>query len=65
MVTPEAQAITDKFGDQGSHLVPGTRINSFVKANHIRLIDPRKISDLYAAPGTAALYDELGKILVH
>jgi ABC-type Fe3+ transport system substrate-binding protein len=65
MVTPDAQAITDKFGAQGSHLVPGTRINSFVKANHIRLIDPRKISDLYAAPGTAALYDELGKILVH
>jgi ABC-type Fe3+ transport system substrate-binding protein len=64
MVTPEAQAITDKYG-QGSHLVPGTRINSFLRANNIRLIEPRKIADLYSAPGTAALYDELGKILVH
>jgi len=65
MVTPEAQAITDKLGAQGSHLVPGTRINSFVRTNHIRLIDPGRIYDLYAAPGTAALYAELGKILVH
>jgi ABC-type Fe3+ transport system substrate-binding protein len=65
MVTPEAQAITDKFGTQGSHLVPGTRINAFVRANHIKLIDARKISDLYAAPGTAELYAELGMILVH
>jgi ABC-type Fe3+ transport system substrate-binding protein len=65
MVTPEAQAITDKFGSQASHLATGTRLNTFLKANHIRLIDARKIYDLYAAPGTAALYEELGKILVH
>ena len=65
MVTPEAQAITDKFGAQGSHLVPGTRVSSFIRTNHIRLIDARKIYEFYAAPGTAALYDELGKILVH
>jgi ABC-type Fe3+ transport system substrate-binding protein len=63
MVSPEAQAITDKFAAQGSHLSAGTRISIFLRENHVRLIDPRKIYDLYAAPGTAALYDELGKIL--
>ena len=64
MVTPEAQMISDKFGSQASHLVAGTRINAFVKANRLRLIDPRKVYDLYAAPGTAALYNELGKMLL-
>jgi ABC-type Fe3+ transport system substrate-binding protein len=65
MVTPEAQAISDRFGSQASHLVAGTRINAFVKTNRLRLIDARKVYDLYAAPGTAALYSEFGKILLH
>jgi ABC-type Fe3+ transport system substrate-binding protein len=64
MVTPEAQVISQKFGLKASHLVAGTRINAFLKANHLRLIEPRRIYDLYAAPGTAALYDDFGKILL-
>lgn len=64
MVTPEAQNISERFGFQASHLAAGTRINAFVKANRLRLIDPRMIYDLYAAPGTAALYNDLGKILL-
>jgi ABC-type Fe3+ transport system substrate-binding protein len=64
MITPEAQIISDRLGFKSSHLVAGTRMNAFVKANRIRFIDPRRIYDLYAAPGTAALYTELGNILL-
>lgn len=63
MTTPEAQAITDKFGGQGSHLVPGTRIYQFVHAQHITLQDPRRVYAFFSDPSTSALYDELGKII--
>jgi ABC-type Fe3+ transport system substrate-binding protein len=62
MVTPEAQAITDRAA-QGSHLVAGTRIYNYLKANRINLLEPGKIYDFYAAPSTMPLYDELGKII--
>jgi len=62
MVTREAQMVINKVG-QGSHLVPGTRMADYLKANRVRLIAPARIYDFYAAPGTAALYSELGSII--
>ena len=63
MASAEAQAITDKYGAQGSHLVAGTRVNAFVRENKLALQDPRKLRAFYDAPGTDALYEELGKII--
>ncbi len=63
MTTPEAQAITDKFGGQGSHLVPGTRIYAFIRSQRITLQDPRRVYAFFSDPSTSALYDELGKII--
>jgi ABC-type Fe3+ transport system substrate-binding protein len=63
LTTREAQAITDKYGAQASHLVPGTRVYAFVRANRVKLEDPHRIYDFYSSPQTTALYDELGKIV--
>lgn len=62
LVSKEAQAITDKFGQQASHLVPGTRVYQYVHDNHINLWDPQKIYAFYSDPQTAQLYTEIGKL---
>jgi len=63
MSSQEAQAITDKYGAQSSHAVPGTRMYRFVRESRVAMQDPRKLYAFYSAPGTPALYDELGKII--
>ncbi len=63
LASQEAQAITDKYGAQSSHLVPGTRMARLVRETHIALQDPRKLYAFYSAPSTPAFYDELAKIV--
>ena len=63
MVSPEAQAITDRIGAQSSHLSPGTRMNRFVRENRVAFQDPHKLYAFYSAPSTPALYDQLAKII--
>ena len=46
MASPEAQRIVDKYEKRSSHLVEGTRMANYVKANRLKLQDP---ADLIAS----------------
>lgn len=63
MVSPEAQAITDRYGSQSSHFVPGTRMYRFAQESRVVMQDPHKLCAFYLDPSTPALYDAIGKII--
>ena len=63
LVSPEAQQITDKFGGQASHLVPGTRVYQFVRDNHLRLWPQARAYAWYQRPQLPELYASILKLI--
>lgn len=66
MATPEAQAIIQKHESRGSHLVPGTIIQKYLKENRIQVQEPKQSIEYYLQGETdqgLQFKAELAKIL--
>jgi ABC-type Fe3+ transport system substrate-binding protein len=63
MPTREAQAVLEKYDMRSSHLVEGTLMAKYVKANKIKLQDPRELNEVFQKEDTG-LEEELTKILL-
>jgi ABC-type Fe3+ transport system substrate-binding protein len=63
MTTREAQAVIEKHDWRSSYLVDGTLMAKYVRANKIKLQDPRELSEVFMKDDTP-FEDELTKILL-
>jgi hypothetical protein len=63
MATREAQAVIEKYDWRSSYLVDGTLMAKYVKANKIKLQDPRELNEIFMKADDA-LEAELTKILL-
>jgi len=63
MTTREAQAVIEKYDWRSSYLVEDTLMAKYVRANKIKLQDPRELTQLFMKED-AAFEDELTKILL-
>jgi ABC-type Fe3+ transport system substrate-binding protein len=63
MVTREAQSVLEKHDMRSSHLVDGTLMAKYVKANKIKLQDPKELNEVFQKADTS-LDDELTRILL-
>lgn len=63
MVTREAQGVLEKHEMRSSHLVEGTLMAKYVKANKIKLQDPKELNEVFQKADTS-LDEELTKILL-
>ena len=63
MTTREAQAVMEKHDQRSSYLVDGTLMAKYVRANKLKLQDPRELNELFQRDDTV-LEDELTKILL-
>lgn len=63
MASPEAQAISDRMGSVGSHLVAATSVSKYITANKIKLISAQQYVDFYEKGGDPALSEELNRLL--
>jgi ABC-type Fe3+ transport system substrate-binding protein len=63
MTTREAQSVLEKQDHRSSHLVDGTIMAKYVKANKLKLQDPKELAEVFQKED-AALEEELTKILL-
>ena len=63
MATREAQSVLEKQDYRSSHLVDGTILAKYVKANKLKLQDPKELNEVFQKEDTA-LEEELNKILL-
>ena len=63
MTTREAQAVIEKHDWRSSYLVDGTLMAKYVRANKIKLQDPRELSEVFMKDDTP-FEEELTKILL-
>ncbi len=63
MTTREAQAVIEKYDWRSSYLVDGTLMAKYVKANKIKLQDPRELNEIFMKADDA-FEAELTKILL-
>ena len=63
MVTREGQAVLEKNDMRSSYLVDGTLMSKYVKANKLKLQDPRELNEVFQKEDTS-LEEELTKILL-
>jgi ABC-type Fe3+ transport system substrate-binding protein len=63
MTTREAQSVLEKQDFRSSHLVDGTIMAKYVKANKLKLQDPKELNEVFQKEDTA-LEEELNKILL-
>ena len=63
MTTREAQSVLEKQDYRSSHLVEGTILANYVKANKIKLQDAKQLSEVFQKED-AGLEEELNKILL-
>ena len=63
MSTREAQAVIEKYDLRSSYLVDGTLMAKYVRANKIKLQDPRELNEVFMKDDTP-FEDELTKILL-
>jgi iron(III) transport system substrate-binding protein len=63
MATREAQSVLEKQDYRSSHLVEGTMLSKYVKANKLKLQDPKELNEVFAKEDTG-LEEELTKILL-
>lgn len=63
MATREAQSVLEKQDFRSSHLVEGTILAKYVKANKLKLQDPKELNEVFMKEDTG-LEEELNKILL-
>ena len=63
MATREAQSVLEKQDFRSSHLVEGTILAKYVKANKLKLQDPKELNEVFMKVDTG-LEEELNKILL-
>ena len=63
MATREAQAVLEKQDYRSSYLVDGTLMANYVKANKVKMQDPRELNEVFQKEDTS-LEGELTKILL-
>jgi ABC-type Fe3+ transport system substrate-binding protein len=63
MTTREAQSVLEKQDYRSSHLVEGTILAKYVKANKIKLQDAKQLSEVFLK-ADAGLEEELNKIML-
>lgn len=63
MATREAQSVLEKQDYRSSHLVDGTILAKYVKANKLKLQDPKELNEVFQKEDSA-LEEELNKILL-
>ena len=63
MTTREAQSVLEKQDHRSSHLVEGTILAKYVKANKIKLQDAKQLSDVFLKED-AGLEEELNRIML-
>jgi len=63
MTTREAQSVLEKQDHRSSHLVEGTILSKYVKANKIKLQDAKQLSEVFLKED-AGLEEELNKIML-
>lgn len=63
MTTREAQSVLEKQDHRSSHLVDGTILAKYVKANKLKLQDPKELNEAFMKEDTG-LEEELTKILL-
>ena len=63
MTTREAQSVLEKQDHRSSHLVEGTILAKYVKANKIKLQDAKQLSEVFLKDD-AGLEEELNKIML-
>jgi ABC-type Fe3+ transport system substrate-binding protein len=63
MVTREGQSVLEKQDMRSSHLVDGTLMAKYVKANKVKLQDPKELNEVFQK-ADSGLDDELTKILL-
>ncbi len=63
MVTREGQSVLEKYDMRSSHLVDGTLLANYVKANKLKLQDPKELNEVFQKADTS-LEDELTRILL-
>ena len=63
MATREAQSVLEKQDFRSSHLVDGTIMAKYVKANKLKLQDPKELNEVFMKEDTG-LEEELNKILL-
>jgi ABC-type Fe3+ transport system substrate-binding protein len=63
MATREAQAVLEKQDYRSSYLVEGTLMANYVKANKVKMQDPRELNEVFQKEDTT-LEGELTKILL-
>jgi ABC-type Fe3+ transport system substrate-binding protein len=63
MTTREAQSVLEKQDYRSSHLVDGTILAKYVKANKLKLQDPKELNEVFQKEDSA-LEEELTKILL-
>lgn len=63
LISPEAQAIVDKYGGMGSHFVPTTRVYALVRQNRLQLIAPRTMYAFQSDPRTRDLLKTFAAIV--
>jgi len=62
MTTREAQAVLEKHDHRSSYLVEGTLMQKYVRANKLKLQDPKELAEAFARDDTP-FEEELTKIL--
>ncbi|MGH7816232.1 MAG: substrate-binding domain-containing protein, partial [Candidatus Binatia bacterium] len=63
MTTREAQSVLEKQDYRSSHLVEGTLMAKYVKANKVKMQDPKELNEVFQKEDTT-LEEELTKILL-
>jgi ABC-type Fe3+ transport system substrate-binding protein len=63
LASPEAQAIIDANGFQGSHLVQGTITQKYIAAHRLNLVKPQQVLDFYEKGGDPELAEQINKML--
>jgi ABC-type Fe3+ transport system substrate-binding protein len=63
MISKEGQAIIEKHEFRSSHLVESSRMAKYLRANKIKLQEPKDLFNFYLKGGGAKLNEELGKML--
>jgi ABC-type Fe3+ transport system substrate-binding protein len=63
MVTREGQNVLEKYDMRSSHLVDGTLLANYVKANKLKLQDPKELNEVFQK-ADSSLEDELTRILL-
>ena len=63
MVTRDGQSVLEKHDMRSSHLIDGTLMAKYVKANNLKLQDPKELNEVFQK-ADSSLDEELTKILL-